>query len=107
MTTACLTERRTIMSNTYNLLDEKWIPVMTFDNKFKLISLKELFIEAPRIHSLAGEMKSQDLALFRMFESILISVYTRFDIHGRICTGFENSRQKSLSTWKNTGTASI
>lgn len=114
MTTACLTERRTIMNNTYNLLDEKWIPVMTFDNKFKLISLKELFIEAPRIHSLAGEMKSQDLALFRMFESILISVYTRFDIHGRNYEWIETNERDEfirltghyergdlIETWKN------
>ena len=102
------------MSNTYNLLDEKWIPVMTFDNKFKLISLKELFIEAPRIHSLAGEMKSQDLALFRMFESILISVYTRFDIHGRNYEWIETNERDEfirltghykrgdlIETWKN------
>lgn len=66
----------------YNLLDESWILVMTPDNKVKSIGISEIFSKAHEIKSLAGENKTQDVAILRMLLAILYTVYLRHDQNG-------------------------
>lgn len=66
--------------NNFNLLTEPWIKVINNkDSQETMISLSELFENTSSYRELAGEMRSQDLAIFRFLLSILTTVYSRFD----------------------------
>lgn len=68
----------------YNLLDERWISVISGENGHtKLLSLKEVFSEAADCYDLAGEMKTQDFAVLRVLLAILHTVFSRFDADGK------------------------
>ena len=69
--------------NDFNLLTEPWIKVINNkDSQETMISLSELFENTSSYRELAGEMRSQDLAIFRFLLSILTTVYSRFDANG-------------------------
>lgn len=69
--------------NDFNLLTEPWIKVISNkDSRETMISLLELFENTSNYRELAGEMRSQDLAIFRFLLSILTTVYSRFDANG-------------------------
>src|SRR5699024_7379969 len=63
----------------FNLVTDPWIKVLKKDYTESEVSLNELFSNSEDYLQLAGDMKSQDLALLRLLLAILLSVYTRFD----------------------------
>lgn len=70
------------MLGRYNLLDEKWISVIDKDGNPKQVSLKEVFEEANNLYDLAGDTKTQDFAVMRIFLAVLHTVFSRFDYNG-------------------------
>ena len=74
----------------FNLLDEPWISVLISETgEKKNVSLIELFQEAGRFKSLAGEMETQNFAVMRLLISILQTVFSRFDYHGNPLPGID------------------
>lgn len=69
----------------FNLLDEKWIPVIVDDKgRRELASLLDVFKEAPNYRSLAGDMATQDFAVFRLLLAVLHTVFSRVDAQGEV-----------------------
>lgn len=98
----------------FNLITQPWIKVITKDNEEKEISLEELFKNITQYRQLAGEMKTQDLAIMRFLLAILTAVYSRCDYDGNVYEGLEvdkntfevlndvtsNPKKQELNTWK-------
>lgn len=63
----------------FNLISQPWIKVLTDDGIEKEISLTELFVNAKQYRQLSGELKSQNLAILRLFLAILTRVYSNVD----------------------------
>ncbi len=67
----------------FNLLTEPWISVITDDRgKTEEVSLIDVFKNADKYISLAGDMKAQDFAVMRVLLSVLHTVFSRFDSDG-------------------------
>lgn len=67
----------------FNLLTEPWISVITDERgKTEEVSLIDVFKNADKYISLAGEMKAQDFAVMRVLLSVLHTVFSRFDGDG-------------------------
>lgn len=66
----------------YNLLDEKWIRIITLDNTVEMMSLDEVFRESNRIKQLYGDTAPQDASILRLLLAIMYCVYLRKDIDG-------------------------
>lgn len=67
----------------FNLLTEPWISVITDDRgKTEEVSLIDVFKNADKYISLAGDMKAQDFAVMRVLLSVLHTVFSRFDGNG-------------------------
>ncbi len=67
----------------FNLLDEKWLMVMTGEKgETEEVSLKELFGNAHRYKRLAGETPTQDFTVLRLLLAVLHTVFTRFTATG-------------------------
>ncbi|GAJ26881.1 CRISPR-associated protein [Liquorilactobacillus sucicola DSM 21376 = JCM 15457] len=67
----------------FNLVTDPWIKVIDkTTNQDKEVSLTELFENAQHYRRLAGEMRSQDLAILRFLLAILTTVYSRVDADG-------------------------
>lgn len=67
----------------FNLTTDPWIKVLDkATNQERTVSLIELFGKAQNYTQLAGEMRSQDLAILRFLLAILTTVYSRFDATG-------------------------
>ena len=79
----------------YNLLDEKWIQVVSKDTVEK-VSIKELFAGAAKYKELAGDMKTQDFAVMRVMLAILHTVFSRFDSKGDPYEFFEVDEKSFL-----------
>lgn len=97
----------------FNLITQPWIKVIDKKNKEQEVSLEELFKNIANYRQLAGEMKTQDLAIMRFLLAILTSVYSRCDFDGNFYDGLEvdsntfevlgviqNPREAELKTWK-------
>lgn len=69
-------------SKSFNLTTDPWIKVINKDSKEEMVSLLQLFENAQEYRQLAGEMRSQDLAILRFLLAILTTVYSRFDADG-------------------------
>lgn len=69
----------------FNLLDEPWISVI-YDEKGKAkeVSLKDLFENAHLYKELAGDTRTQDFAVLRVLLAVLHTVFSRFDVQGRV-----------------------
>lgn len=68
----------------YNLLNESWIPVIENGSlKNKKVSLIEIFENAEKFKSLAGDTKTQDFAMTRLLLAVLQTVFSRFDYDGK------------------------
>lgn len=67
----------------FNLVTEPWIKVIDEDNHEQAVSLEQLFTNAAHYQQLAGEMKSQDLAILRFLLAILTTVYSRYNADGK------------------------
>lgn len=65
----------------FNLASDPWIKVIDDQNSEQVVSLNDLFQNAVHYRQLAGEMKSQDLAILRFILAILTTVYSRYDAH--------------------------
>lgn len=66
------------MEKSFNLVSEEWIKVISTDTYVeKTVSIFDLFKNAHKYRQLAGEMKSQDLAVMRLLLAILITAYSR------------------------------
>lgn len=61
----------------FNLITDPWIKVIDKNNNLQKVSLSTLFKNSQDYKQLAGEMKSQDLAVFRFLLAILTTVYSR------------------------------
>lgn len=68
----------------FNLVTDPWIKVIDQYNNTQTVSLITLFQDASKFKQLAGEMKSQDLAILRFLLAILTTVYTRFDYDDQV-----------------------
>lgn len=67
----------------FNLVTDPWIKVITKKNKRqKTVSLLNLFDNAEYYQQLAGETRTQDLAIMRFLLAILTTVYSRTDWDG-------------------------
>lgn len=74
----------------YNLLEERWIPVVEAKNsESKKVSLIEIFENAEKYTDLATDTKTQDFAITRLLLAILQSVFSRFDYQGNPHIGIE------------------
>ena len=63
----------------FNLTTNPWIVVIDArTNQQKKVSLIELFQNAQYYRQLAGDMRTQDLAILRLLLAILTTVYTRY-----------------------------
>lgn len=72
-------------SKTFNLVTNPWIKVIEKEtNQEEKVSLIELFQNAQNYSQLAGEMRSQDLAILRFLLAILTTVYSRFNVDGEV-----------------------
>lgn len=67
----------------FNLVTDPWIKVIDDNNQEQTVSLNELFANAAQYQRLAGEMRSQNLAILRFLLAILTTVYSRYDAHDR------------------------
>lgn len=84
--------------NTFNLIDEPWISVVTdYKGTTKLVGLKEFFQNAHTYIAPAGDMPTQDFALMRFLLAILHTVFSRYDAHGEVYEMIEvNDRMQQV-----------
>lgn len=81
---------------TFNLITEPWIKVIEMTtNQERMVSLRELFQNAQDYRQLAGDMRTQDLAILRLLLAILTTVYSRFDADGNLYSWLEKSADGS------------
>lgn len=66
----------------FNLLDEPWIVVLKEDGKTEEMSIIEVFRQAHRIKSIAGEISAQDVAVMRLLLAIMYATYYRTGSEG-------------------------
>ena len=69
------------MDREFNLIDEPWICVRDNGCEVKEISIRQVFEHAQEYTELAGETKTQDMAVLRF---LLAMIYTVFSIILRI-----------------------
>lgn len=73
----------------FNLVYDPWIKVLSNEGSSKTLSLIDLFKNSADYQRLAGEMVAQDLAILRLLESILTTVYCRVDSDNEPYEGLE------------------
>ncbi|MGN0710104.1 MAG: type I-E CRISPR-associated protein Cse1/CasA [Anaerovoracaceae bacterium] len=67
----------------FNLTDSPWIRVMPLNGSEEIrVSLIELFSNAHKYKCLCGETGFQDFAVLRLLESIVQTVFSRYDAEG-------------------------
>lgn len=102
----------------FNLLSEPWIKVIDAQNNQEItVSLQDVFRNASNYRQLAGDMRSQDLAILRFLLAILTTVYSHVDSKGKEYTwlkrdstsgclllkeraDLEDIKEQLLATWK-------
>ena len=78
----------------YNLLEEPWIAVLSDKTgEKKEVSMLEFFRDAGSFQSLAGEMETQNFAVFRFLLAVVQTVFSRFDLEGKALPGEELDEQ--------------
>ena len=80
----------TTASSAFNLLDEPWIRVRTLAGDVLDISLLQVFEDAPQLSGLAGEIPTQDVALLRVLEAVLL---------GATRAGRSRSDDENIDLW--------
>lgn len=89
----------------FNLVEEPWIKVIDQVGRNRLLSLQEVFTDAANIRDLAGEMRSQDLAILRFLLAILTTIYSRVDFDGQPYDWIDEpedfDRDDLVDTWAN------
>lgn len=82
----------------FNLVTEPWIKVIeTKSTHEKMVSLTELFEHAQDYRQLAGDMRSQDLAILRLLLAILTTVYSRVDAQGELYEWLKKDNRSDAS----------
>ncbi|GAF37079.1 type I-E CRISPR-associated protein Cse1/CasA [Lentilactobacillus farraginis] len=72
------------MTKHFNLTTDPWIKVIDKrTDQEEIVSMIELFKNAQNYRQLAGEMRSQDLAVLRLLLAVLTTVYSRFNASGK------------------------
>lgn len=66
----------------FNLLSETWIVVMTKRGELKEVSLTDALLNAHEYRELRGELPVQDIAILRLLEAVLHSVFYYVDEYG-------------------------
>jgi CRISPR system Cascade subunit CasA len=66
----------------FNLVEEPWIRVRTFENNTKGVSLTQALLQAHTFAALAGETATQDVAVLRLLLAVLHTVFSRVDEAG-------------------------
>lgn len=95
-----MTEKKPTVEPWFNLLDEPWIKVMLPDFTIREVSLKELFEQAHIFVRLAGEMETQNAAVFRVLLSVLMSVFYRWNSEGEFAPLEEDGDEEdALCRW--------
>lgn len=59
------------MHDSFNLIDEPWIPVLWSDGRVGEVSLTEVIAQAPLIRSISGDVPTQGFAIHRLLLAIL------------------------------------
>lgn len=72
----------------FNLVHDRWIPVLLNNGSASRISLSELFRDARSIRSLAGDSPSEDVAILRLCVAILFRA-----------TDTERSAMEQITAW--------
>lgn len=66
------------MQKEFNLIDEPWIKVMRQDKTVSEVGLMDVITDSDEYVSLAGETKSQDMAILRLLLAIVHTVFMRY-----------------------------
>lgn len=61
----------------YNLLDEKWIRVLTLAGNVEYVGLKEVFNRSSEIERLLGDTAPQDVSILRLMLAVMYCAYLR------------------------------
>lgn len=83
----------------FNLLYEPWILVLNKEGKTEEKSLLSVLEYAHELHSVSGELPTQDVAILRLLLAVLYATFTRVDENGKDRT-IENVSQ-ALERWEN------
>jgi CRISPR system Cascade subunit CasA len=67
----------------FNLVEEPWIRVRTFENNLREVSLTQALLQAHTFAALAGETATQDVAVFRLLLAVIHTVFSRVDEDGK------------------------
>ena len=59
------------MHDSFNLIDEPWIPVLWSDGRVGDVSLSEAISHAPSIRSITGDVPTQGFTIHRLLLAIL------------------------------------
>lgn len=89
------------MEKEFNLVDEPWICVKMADQSISELSLLDLFKNAHKCVSLAGETKAQDFAVFRFLLSVMYTAFSRYDLNGDEIEDSSTVKSSWLTMWKN------
>ncbi|MDO4564491.1 MAG: type I-E CRISPR-associated protein Cse1/CasA [Clostridia bacterium] len=83
----------------FNLLDEPWIRVLRPDGGVDKTSIIGVFSRAPTVVRLSGELPTQDVAILRLLEAILHSVFSRYSLTDGTAAPLE-SADEALDRWQ-------
>lgn len=68
----------------FNLLDEKWINVVTeYKGTIETVGMRDFFKNAHEYIALAGDTPTQDFAVMRFLLAVLHTVFSRYDADGK------------------------
>lgn len=89
----------------YNLIDEKWICVLSGSGKTTKISLKDVFLHAGDYLDLGGETRLQDVSLLRLLIAISVTLLYRYDENGNSSplTSCEQAMERFAKVWRSGG----
>ena len=81
----------------FNLIDERWIPVIFSDGHFEEVSLWTAFEEAHRIRAISGDVPPQDAVIVRLMLAALYCTYSRRSPDGAEAAMIDE--QDALDRW--------
>ncbi|MDY0247403.1 MAG: type I-E CRISPR-associated protein Cse1/CasA [Methanosarcina mazei] len=81
----------------FNLLDEPWIVVLKEDGITEEMSITEVFRQAHKIKSIAGEISAQDTVVMRLLLAIMYATYYRARPEGG--QGVPEDEDEAIEMW--------
>lgn len=84
----------------FNLLDEKWIRVLTADCGTQEVSLLDALLHARDYVDLSGELPAQDVTILRLLLAVVYTVFTRVDQRGEASPLWEQKTGEAKARWK-------